>query len=252
MTDLVLIERHDAILRVQFNRPNKKNALFSDMYNAVTDALKQADADPSIHVVYITGSGDSFSAGNDLTRFIANPADPSPAHFITQISKTETPIVAAVNGVAVGVGVTMLLHCDLVYSAESAKFNFAFIDLGAVPEAASSYLLPQMIGQRRAAELLMLGEKFDAQTAVDIGLVNRAMPSDQLEATAWANAVRLSQKPPEALHQTKMLMKRGNAAAVADTIPFELEVFVERIASAEAQTIMQQMLMRSLAKNNAS
>ena len=126
----VLVERHEKILRAQFNRPQKKNALKAEMYHAAREALEQADADDSIHVVYITGSGDSFSAGNDLNSFLQTPNSDAAARFITQISKTETPIVAAVNGLAVGVGVTMLLHCDLVYAVEHARFNFAFIDLG--------------------------------------------------------------------------------------------------------------------------
>lgn len=241
---LILVERHDAILKVVFNRPKKKNALALDMYETLIEALDEADADPSIHVVYITGTADSFSAGNDLNSFLSNPSADNAARFITKIAQAETPIVAAVNGLAVGVGVTMLLHCDLVYAVEDAVFNFAFIDLGAVPEAASSYLLPRMVGQRRAAELLMLGDKFNAQTAVEFGIVNRAVPADELEALAWGNAQRLAAKPPQALHQTKMLMKRGTAAAVAETIPAELKVFFERMQSEESRAIMMAILNR--------
>lgn len=241
---LVLVERHDAILKVTFNRPKKKNALALDMYETLINALDQADADPSIHVIYITGSGDSFSAGNDLNAFLNNPSADNAARFITKIAQTETPIVAAVNGLAVGVGVTMLLHCDLVYAVDNAMFNFAFIDLGAVPEAASSYLLPRIAGQRRAAELLMLGEKFDAKTAVEVGIVNRHVPSEELETLAWGNAQRLAAKPPQALHQTKMLMKRGTKAAVEEVIPVELEIFFERMMSEESRTIMQGILAR--------
>ena len=241
---LVLIEQRDNILRIQFNRPKKKNALIPAMYEAVIEALISADNDPSIHVVYITGSGDSFSAGNDLNAFLNNPADDTAARFIKQISVTETPMVAAVNGMAVGVGVTMLLHCDLVYSAESARYNFAFIDLGAVPEAASSYLMPRMVGQRRAAELLMLGEKFDADTAVDVGIANQSVPDEELEGLAWRNTQRLAAKPPEALRQTKLLMKRGAADAVADTIPAENQLFFERIQSEETRAIFASILSR--------
>ncbi len=244
----ILIERHDSIVRIQFNRPRKKNALKADMYDAAREALETADADPTVRVVYITGSEDSFSAGNDLNSFLQNPGSNAPARFITQISKTETPLVAAVNGLAVGVGVTMLLHCDLVYAVEQARFNFAFIDLGVVPEAAASYLLPRMVGQRRAAELLMLGERFDAQTAQSIGLVNRITTSEELEAFAWQKAQQLASKPPEALRQTKMLLKRGTADAVAETIPFELNLFAERIRSAEAQAIMQAIMQRRARK----
>ena len=244
----ILVERHDSILRVQFNRPRKKNALKANMYDAAREALENADADDSIHVVYITGSEDSFTAGNDLNSFLQTPGSNAAARFITQISKTKTPIVAAVNGLAVGVGVTMLLHCDLVYAVEHARFNFAFIDLGVVPEAAASYLLPRMVGQRRAAELLMLGERFNAQTAQSIGLVNQVMPSEQLESFAWQKAQQLANKPPEALRQTKMLLKRGPAEAVAETIPVEMEIFAERMQSAEARAIMQGFMQRKRRK----
>ena len=244
----ILVERHDSILRVQFNRPQKKNALKAEMYHAAREALETADADPTVRVVYITGSEDSFTAGNDLNSFLQTPGSNAAARFITAISKTETPIVAAVNGLAVGVGVTMLLHCDLVYATEKATFNFAFIDLGAVPEAAASYLLPRMVGQRRAAELLMLGERFDAQTAQSIGLVNRIVSSEKLESFAWQKAQQLANKPPEALRQTKMLLKRGTAQAVAETIPVELEIFAERMRSAESRAIFESILQRKRSK----
>lgn len=240
----ILVERHDGILKVVFNRPKKKNALSFEMYDTLIDVLDQADSDPDIRVVYITGSSDSFSAGNDLNSFLSNPSADNAARFITKIAQTETPIVAAVNGIAVGVGVTMLLHCDLVYAVDDAMFNFAFIDLGAVPEAASSYLLPRIAGQRRAAELLMLGEKFDTQTAAEVGIINRAVPADKLEALAWGNAQRLASKPPQALHQTKMLMKRGTKDAVAEVIPVELQLFFERMMSEESRTIMMEKLSR--------
>jgi enoyl-CoA hydratase/carnithine racemase len=242
--DWVRIETYDHILKITFNRPEKKNALAPDMYEAVSEALTQADADDNIRLVYLTGTQDSFTAGNDLTTFIDNPNSDAALRFIKAISVTETPIVAAVNGLAVGVGVTMLLHCDLVYAVESAKFNFAFIDLGIVPEAASSLLVPAMVGHRRAAELLMLGEKFDANTAQEIGLVNKVLSADELEDVAWGNAEKLATKPPTALRQTKMLLKRGQAEAVAETIDYELGIFAERIASEETRAIMQAILER--------
>lgn len=244
MSEYVLVERHDHILRVQLNRPQKKNALLGEMYEALIEAFKQADSDDAIHVIYLTGSGDSFSAGNDLRSFIEDPESTAAARFIKTISITETPIVASVNGLAVGVGVTMLLHCDLVYAVSSAVFNFAFIDLGAVPEAASSYLMPRLVGQRRSAELLMLGDKFDAHTAHDIGLINAVLDADDLEKVAWEKAQRLASKPPIALRKTKMLLKRGTAQTVAETIDYELEVFAERIQSEEAQSIMQAFFNR--------
>lgn len=244
----VIIEQIDSILRIQFNRPKKKNALSFAMYNAVTAALQQADNDPTIRVVYLTGCGGSFTAGNDLGDFLSGPQPgdgPWPAtQFIKQISITETPIVAAVDGIAVGVGVTMLLHCDLVYASERSRFNFAFVDLGVVPEAASSYLLPRMVGQRRAAELLMLGEKFSAETAHEFGIANAVVSAETLQDFAWGKAVKLSKKPPQALHQTKQLLKRGAAIAVAETLEVEGAIFHERIQSAETRAIMMKILSR--------
>ena len=240
----VLISRDGHIIRLQLNRPQKKNALTPAMYDAMRQEIEKANTDTDIHVIYITGSDDSFSAGNDLNTFLQDPTSSAAARFIVAVSQAQTPIVAAVNGLAVGVGVTMLLHCDLVYAVEGAVFNFAFIDLGVVPEAASSYLLPQMLGQRRAAELLMLGERFDAQTACELGIVNRVVAPDELDSLAWSKAQQLAAKPPQALRQTKMLLKRGNAKAVKDTISYELGIFAERMQSAEAQEIMQAFLER--------
>lgn len=238
----VLVERRDAILRVQMNRPQKKNALSIEMYHTIRTALETADADPTIQVVYITGTDDSFCAGNDLNSFLLHPESDAAHRFITTISKTATPIVAAVNGVAVGVGVTMLLHCDLVYVSESARFNFAFIDLGVVPEAASTYLLPRLVGQRRAAELLMLGERFGAEKAVALGMANAVVATTDLEKVAWGYAQRLASKPPQALQQTKMLLKRGVSQIVAETIPAESKLFAERMRSDEARAIFQKIL----------
>lgn len=241
---LVIIEQKDAILSLRLNRPAKKNALLPEMYDALTDVLHHADADDSIRVIYITGSADSFCAGNDIATFLGDPPSQAPSRFIKTIAATETPIVAAVNGVAVGVGVTMLLHCDLVYAVPDAKFNFAFIDLGLVPEAASSYLLPQLVGQRRAAELMLLGGKFDAHTARDIGLVNALLDPDTLAQETWDIAERLAAKPPMALRETKKLLKRGNAAIIAETMDHEFSIFWERLQSEEVKQIMHAFLSR--------
>lgn len=243
-TQLMLIEQIGAILRVQLNRPEKKNALTPQMYEGLIDAINQADRDDSIHVLYLTGSADSFSAGNDLTTFVNDPTNDAAQRFIRRIATAETPIVAAVNGLAVGVGVTMLLHCDLAFSAPGAMYNFAFIDLGLVPEAAASYLVPQLVGQRRAAELLMLGGKFDAATAKDIGLVNDVLDVDDFDGAVWQYAEQLAAKPPEALRMTKHLLKRSNAAAITETIDYELELFGQRLQSAEVAEIMTAFLNR--------
>ncbi len=234
---LITLQNH--ILRIQLNRPQKKNALTPAMYDALREAIERADDDQSIHAILLTGSGDSFCAGNDLNSFLEDPGSDAAARFIMAIAKARAPIVAAVNGVAVGVGVTMLLHCDLVYAAEDAKFNFAFIDLGLLPEAASSYLLPRMLGYGRAAELLMLGEAFSAKKARECGIVNQVVAADALDALARSKAEQLASKPPEALRQTKMLLRRGNAKAVEETMALELSLIGERLVSDEVRGIMQ-------------
>ena len=214
------------------------------MYDSLREAIERANADSDIRVITLTGSGDSFCAGNDLNTFLADPGSDAAARFIQAIAKAKTPIVAAVNGVAVGVGVTMLLHCDLVYASESARFNFAFIDLGLLPEAASTTLLPRMLGYAKATELLMLGEPFTADTALECGLVNRVAPADALDELARSKAEQLAAKPPEALRQTKMLLRRGNARAVEETMALELELIGERLVSDEARGIMQAFFAR--------
>ena len=240
----ILTTLNNHILRVQINRPQKKNALTPAMYDALREAIERADESSDIRVIFLTGSGDSFTAGNDLSSFLQEPESSAAAQFIQAIAATKVPIVAAVNGVAVGVGVTMLLHCDLVYAAEGAKFDFAFINLGLLPEAASSYLLPRMLGYGRAAELLMLGEAFDAEKARDSGIVNEVVAADDLEALAWSKAEQLAAKPPEALRQTKMLLRRGAARVVEDTMAIELEMIGQCLYSDEARAIMQAFFAR--------
>ncbi len=240
----ILTSLSDHILRIQINRPQKKNALTPAMYDALREAIESANADSDIHAIFLTGSEDSFCAGNDLSSFLLEPESSAAAQFIRAIAAAKVPIVAAVNGVAVGVGVTMLLHCDLVYAAAGAKFNFAFIDLGLLPEAASTYLLPRMLGYVRAAELLMLGEAFSAEKAHDCGIVNQVLDPEDLEALAWSKAEQLAAKPPEALRQTKMLLRRGKALVVEDTIDIELEMIGQRLVSDEVRGIMQAFFSR--------
>ena len=232
------------ILRVQLARPQKKNALTPAMYDALREAVERANDDSDIRVITITGSGDSFCAGNDLNSFLDDPGSDSAARFIRAIAAAKAPIVAAVNGVAVGVGLTMLLHCDLVYATADAKFNFAFIDLGLLPEAGSTYLLPRMLGYGRAAELLMLGEAFDARKAQECGIVNAVVAADELEALALAKAEQLAAKPPQALRQTKILLRRGSALAVQETMELELSMIGERLVSDEVRGIMQAFFER--------
>ncbi len=232
------------ILRLQLTRPQKKNALTPAMYDTLREAIERANSDPDIRVITLTGSGDSFCAGNDLNSFLSDPGSDSAARFIQAIAAAEAPIVAAVNGVAVGVGLTMLLHCDLVYAAADARFNFAFIDLGLLPEAGSTYLLPRMLGYGRASELLMLGEAFSAETARECGIVNAVVPAEELEQLARSKAEQLAAKPPQAVRQTKMLLRRGSARAVQETMELELSMIGERLVSDEVRGIMQAFFER--------
>lgn len=234
----VLTERQGAILRVQINRPDKKNALTRAMYDAMASALHDADADRDVRVVLLHGAGEGFTAGNDLRDFLDNPprtADSPVVRFMTALSGAATPVVAAVHGTAIGIGTTMLLHCDLVYAAETARFHMPFVDLGLVPEFGSSVLFPALAGHRRAAAHLLLGQPLDATTAAGLGLVNAIVPPDRLMDTAMAAAEALAAKPPTALRLTKMLMKRGTGATLDAAVREESRLFLERLASPEAR-----------------
>jgi len=234
----ILTETKDGIARIEINRPDKKNALTAAMYQAMADAVRAAEADAGVRVLLIHGKTDLFTAGNDLQDFLDNPPrdDDRPVfQFLYGISQAQKPVVAAVAGAAVGIGTTMLLHCDLVYAAPNARLQLPFVNLGLVPEAASSLLLPALVGYQRAAELLLLGEPFSAQKAKDIGLVAEVVPEEQLFDTAMAQARKLALKPGASLRLTKRLMKQGQAEAVAQRIKIESDHFGERLNSPEAK-----------------
>jgi enoyl-CoA hydratase/carnithine racemase len=234
----VLASAQDGVLRIEIRRPAKKNALTTAMYQALIDALRAADGDAAIRVVLLHGQPDVFTSGNDLKDFLQAPAldeDHVAFRFVRAISTTEKPIVAAVNGACVGVGATLLLHCDLVYAGEGALFALPFVNLGLCPEAGSSLLLPLAAGQARAAELLMLGEPFDAQVAAACGIVTRVLPDARVLAHAEDCARRLAAKPPAALRLTKSLMRRALAAQVQEAIATESGEFRQRLRSPEAK-----------------
>ncbi len=231
-------ESRDGVLCIEIDRPEKKNALTAAMYQGMADAIKSAEADAKVRVVLIHGKPDVFTAGNDLQDFLDNPPrdDARPVfQFLYGISRAQKPIVAAVAGVAVGIGTTMLLHCDLVYAAPNARLQLPFVNLGLVPEAASSLLLPALVGYQRAAELLMLGEPFDAHKAREIGLITDVVPADRLFDTAMAQARKLVEKPAASLRLTKQLLKQAQAEAVAQRIKLESDHFGVRLASPEAK-----------------
>jgi enoyl-CoA hydratase/carnithine racemase len=235
---LVLAAHDGPVLRIQINRPDKKNALTADMYAAIADALSGADADPGVRAVLIHGAGDVFTAGNDLQDFLANApryTDAPVFRFLNAISHVQKPLVAAVNGVAVGVGTTLLLHCDLVYAAEGTKFALPFVNLGLCPEAASSFLLPAIVGYQRAAELLLLGEPFDAQKAWQLGIVTEVVPAGEVLARATAAAQKLVEKPAASVRITKQLMKRTWMPTIEATLTEEIRHFGQRLGSPEAK-----------------
>ena len=213
----ILISKEDRILTMQFNRPEKKNAITAAMYQSMADALRDAENDADVRVILITGHPQIFTAGNDLEDFMKNPpqAMDSPVHqFLHQLSHASKPVVAAVSGAAVGIGTTLLLHCDLVYASETARFMMPFSQLGLCPEAASSLLFPQLAGYQRAAEKLLLGEAFPADEAYQMGLVNKVLPVDQLRDVARAQATKLVLLPASSMQVTKRLMKAGQTAAI--------------------------------------
>jgi len=236
--DHILTERGDGVLRIEFNRPEKKNAITAAMYGALAEALVAADADDAVRVVLIHGKPDAFTSGNDLGDFLANPPRDENAptfRFLRAVSQFGKPLVAAVSGVAVGIGTTLLLHCDLVYAAGGTRFALPFVNLALVPEAASSFLLPRLAGWQRAAELLLLGEPFSDEKAREIGLVNEIVAPEALLDTAMAAARKLAQKPPGALRLTKSLMKQGLIAEIGLAMTREGKVFAERLNAPEAK-----------------
>lgn len=245
MNDHILISEADAILKIKINRPEKRNALTAAMYTAIADALDRAEADPKIRVVFITGTDDCFTSGNDVVDFMQNPppTENSPViRFLHTITAFKKPIIAAVNGPAVGVGTTLLLHCDLIYAAESAVFQAPFVSLGLCPEAASSYLLPALIGLPKAAEILMLGESFNAETALNYGLINAVLPDQEYQAIAYAKAKKLAVQPAAGLRLTKHLLRKGHAEAVRKTMAEENQHFKTMLKSPEATEAMSAFL----------
>lgn len=233
----ILITRDGGVLEIRFNRPAKKNAITNAMYGAMADALEQGAADKSVRALLFTAAGDFFTAGNDLLDFAAQSAGTSsgPRHverFLRRMIEAEKPVVAAVQGNAVGVGVTMLLQCDLVYIAEAAKLTTPFVDLGLVPENASSLTLPDRIGHVRAFALLGLGEPLTGADAATFGIANAALPSAEVEPRAKAAAQALAKKPAESLRLTKNLLR--DRERLAARLQEEGKLFAERLKSPEA------------------
>jgi enoyl-CoA hydratase/carnithine racemase len=214
----ILMHTDAGVCTLTFNRLEKKNSITAAMYGALADALEQAANDASVRALVLQGHETVFSAGNDIGDFLNNPpaTQDSPVfRFLRHLSRFEKPVVAAVCGPAVGIGTTLLFHCDLVYAGDNAAFSLPFVNLGLCPEAASSLLVPQMFGYHRAAEALLLGEPFFAEAAQEVGLVNRILPPSEVNAYAAQQARKLAAKPLSSLIETKRLMKKDNAALMA-------------------------------------
>lgn len=244
MENLVITIEQSNILEIRINRPEKKNALTWQMYRDITDGLARAACSEHMHAVLIAGEGDLFCAGNDLDEFLAATADETAGiDFIRAIANFEKPIVAAVQGAAVGIGATMLLHCDLVYASPDASFRMPFVSLGLVPEAASSLLAPAAFGYGNAGRMLLLGEALSAQEALATGFLAEIVERDALYDYARRKAEMLAKLPPNALSVTRRLM-RGGRAAINDRIEQEASLFVEALSSPEAREIISSFFAR--------
>ncbi len=237
----------NGICHIRFNRPRRKNALTVEMYEATVAAMMTAEADSAIRVILFSGADGVFTAGNDLADFVQRPptGENSPVfQLLRALVEGDTPLVAAVQGAAVGIGTTMLLHCDLVYAADNTRFQLPFVNLGLVPEAGSSLLLPRLAGRAKANELLLLGRPFSAAEAYEIGLINRICPADDVLQTAMTAATQLANQPPEALHHTRALLRDADQAETLARIQQEGKLFVERLNAAESRIIIEAFLKR--------
>ncbi len=236
--DEIITERSGSILRVELNRPAKRNAMTSRLYVILANVFNDASEEERIRVVLWHGAGDSFCAGNDIEDFLKNPPGPgeSPqARLMNALVDFDKPLVAAVQGAAIGDGTTMLTHCDFVYAGESAKFQMPFVNLAAVPEFGSSCSVPARIGHIRAAELILLGLPFDAKRAADLGFVTQVVPDQNLMATASETARKLAGKPAGALQASKRLMKRSFRDQIKASMKAENEEFSAQIRSQDAK-----------------
>lgn len=239
MSEHIKIERDGHVLVVTLNRPEKKNALTDAMYRTFAEAVVEAGEDKAVRAILVRAEGDSFCAGNDIADFAAvatgarGREDVAAMRLLAALARAEKPLVAAVRGQAIGIGTTLLLHCDLVYVAEDARLATPFADLALTPEAASSLLLPARIGHARSFAMFALGEAMDGTTAAQAGLANAALPAAEVEAKALAAAQALAKRPTGALMQTKQLMR--DAQLIATVMETEGRIFFERLTSPEAR-----------------
>jgi len=237
----VLVERKDSVLSILLARPERRNAITVAMYSALADAIESAADNQSIRLITIEGQGDDFTAGNDLGDFLKEMPQPGSGEdlpvwrLLRALAKNQVPIIAAVHGNAVGIGTTMLFHCDFVLAEDGCRFVMPFVDLGLVPEAASSLIFPRLAGRRNAARHLLLGEPFGASEARDMGLASHVVPQGQLTQALAGLVAALLAKPPEALRQTQALLRREDTDAVLERMELENGHFAERLQSEEVK-----------------
>lgn len=239
MSEHVRVERGSGVLAITLNRPERRNAITVAMYAALAEAIEGAATDPGVRVITIRGEGQDFAAGNDLADFLATPPrgdEEIPVwRLLRALAGNEVPLVAAVHGNCVGIGTTMLLHCDLVIADDSARFSMPFVDLGLVPEAASSLIFPRIAGRRRAARHLLLAEPFNVAEAMVIGLVSHRAEAGGVDVRLHEITRQLLAKPPEALRLTQQLLRRGARDETLDRMQMESSLFAERLTSAEVK-----------------
>ena len=240
MSENVRVERDGGVLAITLARPERRNAITVAMYAALADAVEAAAGDADVRVITLAGEGEDFTAGNDLADFISARPDPSAGdlpvwRYLRALARNEVPIVACVQGNAVGIGTTMLMHCDLVVAERGCRFHLPFVDLGLVPEAASSLILPEFAGRRRAARHLLLGEPFGADEALAMGLASHVAEKGQGRALGDRLVAALLAKPAEAMRQTQALLRRVDRAAVIERMELENGHFAERLQSDEVK-----------------
>jgi enoyl-CoA hydratase/carnithine racemase len=240
MTEHIQVGRQGERLSIRMNRPERRNAITVAMYAALADAIESAADDGSIHLITLEGAGEDFTAGNDLGDFIAEMPPPGTTdipvwRLLRALAKNQVPILAAVHGNAVGIGTTILFHCDIVLAEEGSRFVMPFVDLGLVPEAASSLILPRLAGRRRAARYLLLGESFGAEEAMEFGLVSHVVPRGELDSAVVSKVDALLAKPTEALRLTQRLLRREDTDEILQRMELENGHFGERLTSDEVK-----------------
>ena len=247
MSDGIVVARRESVATLGFDRPARRNAITAAMYSTLAEAIAGAEADDSVNVMLFHGLPDVFTSGNDIEDFAQRPPvgqDTPVFRFLTMMSEAKKPIVACVTGPAIGIGTTMLLHCEIVIAGDNARFALPFVQLGLVPEFASSYLLPLAAGYRRAAELLLLGEPFDAPRALEAGLVTRVVPAASALGEAQQVAAKLAALNPKSIRLTKALMKAPHAEAVRRQLAAEGEQFRTMLTEPAARAALAAFLAK--------